>query len=210
MTRQFHSVTQPSRSMPMMGAMAVSMMFLNSVAWRTASDFCWFSSVMSWPTPTAPMTLPSRSRRGVAFSRMSRFSPLLEYSGSSKFPTSSPWSARSSTSCTRIWCAWAMNSLTKSCRRVSCREKPLICAALRFHSFTQPCTSTPKMGALAVSMSRDRSSATSCDSRISARSSVMSWPTPMTPVTSPSAPRRVVEFSKMSRRRPSLVKRGNS
>mmetsp|Transcript_75074 Transcript_75074/g.207082 ORF Transcript_75074/g.207082 Transcript_75074/m.207082 type:complete len:217 (-) Transcript_75074:605-1255(-) len=196
--------------MPMMGALAVSMMCLNSAALRMASDFCLFNSVMSWPTPTTPLTLPSAPRLGVAFSRMSCFSPLLEYSSNSKLPTTSPPRAVSSTSSTRVLCSASMNSAAKGRPRVSWRVKPLIIATFRFHSLTQPFTSRPKIGAFAVSINLDRSSATSCDSRITARSSVMSWPTPMTPLTMPSAPRRVVAFSRRFRRVPSLVNSGNS
>mmetsp|Transcript_75067 Transcript_75067/g.207046 ORF Transcript_75067/g.207046 Transcript_75067/m.207046 type:complete len:204 (+) Transcript_75067:195-806(+) len=103
-----------------------------------------------------------------------------------------------------------MKSPTKERPLVSCFVKPLISSAFRFHSVMRPAVSTPKMGALAVSMSRDRSSAMRCCSAISERSSEMSWPTPITPVTSPSAPRRVVAFSRISRRWPSLVNNGNS
>lgn len=40
--------------------------------------------------------------------------------------------------------------------------------------------------------------------------SVMSWPTPNTPMTEPSSPLRGVAFSKISRRLPLFVKRGSS
>mmetsp|Transcript_98990 Transcript_98990/g.255936 ORF Transcript_98990/g.255936 Transcript_98990/m.255936 type:complete len:201 (+) Transcript_98990:1229-1831(+) len=83
-------------------------------------------------------------------------------------------------------------------------------AALRFHSVTIPLRSTPKIGALAVSIRRDRSSATRSCSLVISRISVISCPTPITPVTSPSGPRLVVALSRIIRRSPSFVKSGNS
>mmetsp|Transcript_20626 Transcript_20626/g.51576 ORF Transcript_20626/g.51576 Transcript_20626/m.51576 type:complete len:201 (-) Transcript_20626:520-1122(-) len=83
-------------------------------------------------------------------------------------------------------------------------------AAFRFHSVTMPSRSTPKIGAFAVSMSLAKSSAFRCCSLVISRILVMSWPTPMTPVTSPSGPRRAVALRRISLRLPCLVKSGNS
>mmetsp|Transcript_72641 Transcript_72641/g.210274 ORF Transcript_72641/g.210274 Transcript_72641/m.210274 type:complete len:213 (+) Transcript_72641:316-954(+) len=83
-------------------------------------------------------------------------------------------------------------------------------ADLRFHSVTKPFTSTPKIGAFALSINRERSSAMRICSLVISRICVMSWPTPITPVISPSGPLRVVAFRRMSRRSPLFVNKGNS
>mmetsp|Transcript_20559 Transcript_20559/g.54829 ORF Transcript_20559/g.54829 Transcript_20559/m.54829 type:complete len:202 (-) Transcript_20559:1050-1655(-) len=112
-TRRFQSVTRPARSMPMMGALAVSTMFCNSAATRMASDFWAWSSVMSWPTPMTPTNSPSAPQRGVALKRMSRSSPCLEYKTSSKSFTTFPLRAVSSMSWTSSCCVVWMKSPTK-------------------------------------------------------------------------------------------------
>mmetsp|Transcript_64172 Transcript_64172/g.196289 ORF Transcript_64172/g.196289 Transcript_64172/m.196289 type:complete len:235 (+) Transcript_64172:25-729(+) len=103
-----------------------------------------------------------------------------------------------------------MKFWTKFLPMVSPLVYPSMSAALRFHSFTMPLRSTPKIGALAVSMSRDKSSAIRSWSLVISRIWVMSCPTPITPVISPSAPRRVVAFSKMAFLSPRFVNSGNS
>ena len=64
---RFHSLTSPSASMPKMGAFAVSISMRKSLATRDNSIWLLVISVMSWPTPTTPTTLPAASTRGVAF-----------------------------------------------------------------------------------------------------------------------------------------------
>ena len=91
---------------------------------------------------------------------------------------------------------------------VSCFVKTRSSAILRFHSVTFPWMSTPKIGAFAVSMSWERSSATHCWSLVISWIAVMPCLTPITPVTSPSRPRRVVAFRRISLRCPHFVKRG--
>ena len=87
--------------------------------------------------------------------------------------------------------------------------KPVIATALRFHSFTRPSESIPKIGAFAVSMSSVKSFATRVSSAWLCLISVMSWPTPTTPTTDSSGPRRVAALSSSSTRLPSLVKSGS-
>mmetsp|Transcript_89571 Transcript_89571/g.253733 ORF Transcript_89571/g.253733 Transcript_89571/m.253733 type:complete len:216 (+) Transcript_89571:390-1037(+) len=210
MTRQFQSVMQPSLSMPMIGALAVSMMFRNSVATRMASDFCWLSSVMSWPTPMTPVTTLSAPLRVVAFSRISRRLPSLVYSGNSKSMLSSPASALLSTPCTSSRLLSLMKLSTSTLPMVSSLLQPQMRADMRFHSLTWPSVSMPKMGALAVSMTRVRSSAICLLLTMAWRMFVMSWPTPTMPTTFPLASRRGVALSSSSTRLPFLVTSGNS
>ena len=60
---RFHSLTSPSASMPKIGALAVSIISLRSVATRESSASVRLGMVMSCPTPTTPMTLPAESLR---------------------------------------------------------------------------------------------------------------------------------------------------
>mmetsp|Transcript_75360 Transcript_75360/g.220992 ORF Transcript_75360/g.220992 Transcript_75360/m.220992 type:complete len:202 (-) Transcript_75360:103-708(-) len=99
MTRRFHSMTQPVLSTPTMGAVAVSIMCLISSALRMASDFCLFSSVMSWPTPMTPVILPSAPLRVVALSRISRRCPSLVHKGNTKLDESTPVSSAIDRTC---------------------------------------------------------------------------------------------------------------
>ena len=64
---RFHSLTLPSASMPKMGALAVSISSVRSLATRDSSACDWLIAVMSWPTPTTPTMAPlaSQTRRGV-------------------------------------------------------------------------------------------------------------------------------------------------
>ena len=77
--------------------------------------------------------------------------------------------------------------------------------ALRFHSLTLPSLSMPKIGALAVSISSVRSSATRRCSACALFIAVMSCPTPTTPTIDPDASRRVVALSSTSTRSPDFV-----
>ena len=74
---RFHSLTRPPASMPKMGALAVSISSVRSLATRCSSALPAFSSVMSWPTPTTPTVLPSHVRRVVALSSTSTRWPSL-------------------------------------------------------------------------------------------------------------------------------------
>ena len=67
----FHSFTSPFASIPKIGAFAVSMNVCSSCATRVFSTSTCFRSVMSWPTPSTPTTLPLTSRRVVALSSTS-------------------------------------------------------------------------------------------------------------------------------------------
>mmetsp|Transcript_51408 Transcript_51408/g.96321 ORF Transcript_51408/g.96321 Transcript_51408/m.96321 type:complete len:322 (+) Transcript_51408:3690-4655(+) len=88
-----------------------------------------------------------------------------------------------------------MKFFTNSTPIASCLENPESAAACLFHSVTTPRRSTPKIGALAFSIMRERSSATLWCSAAIARICVMSCPTPMTPMMFPEGPRRVVAFN---------------
>ena len=83
---------------------------------------------------------------------------------------------------------------------ISAAVYPVTSAALLFHSLMCPSTSTPRMGALADSMSILRSLATRPSSALPALSSVMSCPTPTTPTISLFASRRVAALSRISTR----------
>ena len=67
-----------------------------------------------------------------------------------------------------------------------------------FHSETSPFWSTPRMGALAESISRCRSSAIDITSCSACLRSVMSCPTPITPMGVLLASTRVVALSSTS------------
>mmetsp|Transcript_20628 Transcript_20628/g.51598 ORF Transcript_20628/g.51598 Transcript_20628/m.51598 type:complete len:322 (-) Transcript_20628:3640-4605(-) len=206
----FHSETLPFLSMPKMGALAVSIRRVKSSATCLASPMTLSNSVMSCPTPTTPMTAPFESRLGVAFNKTVYRLPCLEIKGNSKFAVSSPDKALRSTSWTDLRSSGWMKFCTKFFPMVSSLVYPSMSAAFLFHSVTRPFKSTPNIGAFALSIKRDKSSAMRICSLVLSRICVMSCPTPMTPVTSPSGPRRVVAFSKMSLRSPLLLNNGNS
>mmetsp|Transcript_76283 Transcript_76283/g.192044 ORF Transcript_76283/g.192044 Transcript_76283/m.192044 type:complete len:231 (-) Transcript_76283:663-1355(-) len=206
----FHSVIKPLASMQKIGAFVVSIMRVQSAA--TCSLLCMASrkTVMSWPTPAQPVTFPSESLVGVAFSKISTLLPSFDTSIISKFALSSPCQARSRAQWTWYLFSSAMNSSMSIWPSASSLVKPDTSSAFLFHSVTRPVTSTPKIGAFAVWMKRARPSAMRCCSAIAVLISVMSCPTPMTPRTTPSALRRVVVLSKISRRWPSFVHNGKS
>ena len=66
----FQTLTRPSRSIPKIGAFAVSMRRAYSCSWA-------IRAVMSWPMPTTPMTLFFSSRRVVALSSTCTRVPAL-------------------------------------------------------------------------------------------------------------------------------------
>mmetsp|Transcript_16353 Transcript_16353/g.40204 ORF Transcript_16353/g.40204 Transcript_16353/m.40204 type:complete len:212 (-) Transcript_16353:207-842(-) len=187
----FHSLTLPCLSIPMIGAIVVSLSSRRFSARRFCSRSALLRSVMSFPTTTTPVMSPFASRRVVTFSSTSTRAWLLAKSGNSKFAVSRPCSALSSAPfvCTRK--AGLMNSSTKSRPIASSNEYPTISAALRFHSLTLPSLSIPKMGLLALSINSRRSS--SCATRFSSPSSpvlsMTSCLTLTTPVISPFASR---------------------
>ncbi len=206
----FHSLIRPSASMPKIGAFAVSMNWVNSAAMRSDSSWAILASVISWPTPMTPIILPSTSRRVVALSHTSTRLPSLVYKGNSKFEDSIPWSAFSSTALTDALYSSVIKSRTKSCPSTSSFLNPVILAAVWFHSLIRPSASMPKIGAFAVSMNWVNSAAMRSDSSWAILASVISWPTPMTPIILPSTSRRVVALSNTLTRVPSLVYKGNS
>ncbi len=91
---RFHTLTRPLRSMPKIGAFAVSIKREYSCSWA-------MRAVMSWPIPTTPVTRFCASLLVVAFSSTSRRAPALVTSGNSKFAVSTPFSAFLKTACTR-------------------------------------------------------------------------------------------------------------
>mmetsp|Transcript_94054 Transcript_94054/g.210819 ORF Transcript_94054/g.210819 Transcript_94054/m.210819 type:complete len:264 (-) Transcript_94054:212-1003(-) len=190
MTLRFHSMTQPALSTEMIGAMAVSTMYLNSAARRSASSFCLFNSVMSWPTPITPVTSPFCPWRVVAFSRISRRVPSLVNSGNAKFAVSLPSRAFFRTSPMSSRYSFLMKVSTNGFPSAISLLKPEISSVLRFHSMTRPCVSMPKMGALAVSMSLVKSSATRDRSTMVSRIFVKSWPHATMPAIPPLASRK--------------------
>mmetsp|Transcript_7332 Transcript_7332/g.22427 ORF Transcript_7332/g.22427 Transcript_7332/m.22427 type:complete len:404 (+) Transcript_7332:295-1506(+) len=173
---------------------------LAACAWKSSAS-CSMSrriSVMSWPTPMTPTMLPLRSRRDVALSSTSTRRLSLVKRGNSKLDFSRPWSALSSTSLTEARNSLVMYTSTRSLPMTSSLEKPVMSAALLFHSFTLPLSSIPKIGALAVSMKVCNCCATRTFSASTRLRSVMSCPTPITPTILPSTPRFDVTLSKMS------------
>mmetsp|Transcript_20629 Transcript_20629/g.51609 ORF Transcript_20629/g.51609 Transcript_20629/m.51609 type:complete len:201 (-) Transcript_20629:1282-1884(-) len=189
---RFHSVTIPFKSTPKIGALAVSMSRERSSAMRSCSPVISRISVMSCPTPITPVTSPSGPRLVVAFRRMTFFSPLLVKRGNSKLAVSLPIKASRNTALTESLNSSVMKFPTKDFPMVSLLGNPSKLDAFAFHSVTLPWTSMPKMGALAVSINLIKSSATRLDSAITWFNSVMSCPTPTTPVILPLASRRVV------------------
>mmetsp|Transcript_8838 Transcript_8838/g.25265 ORF Transcript_8838/g.25265 Transcript_8838/m.25265 type:complete len:237 (-) Transcript_8838:456-1166(-) len=193
---RFHTFTRPLRSMPKMGAFAVSIK-------REYSCSFAIRAVMSWPMPTTPLMRLCSSLRVVAFRSTSTRTPAFVTRGNSKFAVWTPARALMKTFCTRSLKSSVMNSFTR-CRPItSSLEKPVRFDALRFHTLTRPFESMPKIGAFAVSMRR----AYSCSCAIRA---VMSWPMPTTPMTLFFSSRRVVALSSTCTRVPALVTRGNS
>ena len=89
----FHTFTRPFKSIPKIGAFAVSISFEYSCS-------CAIRAVMSWPMPTTPMTLFFSSRRVVALSSTCTRVPTLVTRGNSKFAVSRPSSAFVNTPCT--------------------------------------------------------------------------------------------------------------
>mmetsp|Transcript_44394 Transcript_44394/g.127090 ORF Transcript_44394/g.127090 Transcript_44394/m.127090 type:complete len:249 (-) Transcript_44394:2020-2766(-) len=201
----FHCVILPCVLTPKIGAFAVSIRRSKSPAADSTSFTASRNLVMSCPTITTPVTLPLASKRAVAFNNMSTRLPSLVINGTSKFAVSTPLQAWVRTSRTLGTYSGVMNSLTKWWPRTSSRENPVSLTAFVFHSVTLPSTSTPMIGAFALSISRCKSSAmVRCSARLRSKS-VMSCPTPITPLTSPVVPRRAVAFRDISRLLPSLV-----
>jgi len=89
----FQTFTRPSRSIPKIGAFAVSMS-------REYSCSCAMRAVMSWPMPTTPITRFCSSRLVVAFNRICTRAPSFVTRGNSKFDVSTPTSAFVKTFCT--------------------------------------------------------------------------------------------------------------
>ena len=205
---RFHSFTSPLASMPKMGALAVSMSIRKSFATRDSSVWLCVISVMSWPTPTTPTMPPDASQRVVAFSSTSTRSPCLVKSGKVKLSVFCPLSALRSTSLTEARFSSRMYRSTRCSPITSSLLKPVICAALRFHSLTRPLASMPKIGAFAVSMTCFRSLATWLSSDCVCVILVMSWPTPKTPTIWPVLSSRGVALSSTSTRCPRLVNSG--
>ncbi len=87
---------------------------------------------------------------------------------------------------------------------------PVIVSEVWFHSFTKPWLSIPKIGAFAVSINLLNSFATDSETVRSLSNSVISCPTPSTPVIFPLKLRRVLEFSNTITRAPSFANSGNS
>mmetsp|Transcript_25068 Transcript_25068/g.72287 ORF Transcript_25068/g.72287 Transcript_25068/m.72287 type:complete len:241 (+) Transcript_25068:411-1133(+) len=200
----------PLVSTPKIGALAVSISRDRSSATRCCSAVMALICVMSCPTQITPMTSPFGPRRVVAFnSTTAFFSPSLTR-GNSKLGVCSPLSAFSST--------WPTESLNSSAMKFDTRDLPIASsyencdnsANFKFHSVTRPWMSTPKIGAPAVSMMRPKSSAMRSASVFCCFNSVMSWPTPSTPMMEPSSPRLGVAFRRTSRRLPALVNNGSS
>mmetsp|Transcript_64174 Transcript_64174/g.196295 ORF Transcript_64174/g.196295 Transcript_64174/m.196295 type:complete len:425 (+) Transcript_64174:394-1668(+) len=201
----FHSVTWQCWSTPKIGAFAESIKRASSSAVRSAVSLATLKSVMSCPTPMTPMSWPSGPLRGVALIKIWTFrSNSLVNSGNSKFAVSLPLSASLMTLLTESLYCSLMKLLTSSFPKASGFVYPVMLATMRFHSVTCPATLTPKMGAFAVSISRIKSSATRLDSSINSLISVMSWPTPTTPITEPRASRRGVALSRTVKLRPDL------
>ena len=90
----FQTLTRPSRSIPKIGAFAVSISRAYSCSWA-------IRAVMSWPMPTTPVALPWSSLRVVAFSKTRTETPAFVTRGNSKFAVSRPSSAFVNTSWTR-------------------------------------------------------------------------------------------------------------
>ena len=155
---------------------------------------------MSCPTPITPTTLPLTSLRVVAFSSTSTRLLSLVNSGNSKLAACTPISALSSTSFTDWRNSSVMYAPPGSAPSPRPCVKPVISAALLFHSFTSPLESMPKMGAFAVSMKLCSSFATRVISSLPCLRSVMSCPTPITPTACRSRLSRVVAFSSTSTR----------
>mmetsp|Transcript_17448 Transcript_17448/g.47301 ORF Transcript_17448/g.47301 Transcript_17448/m.47301 type:complete len:252 (-) Transcript_17448:2692-3447(-) len=161
-------------------------------------------SVISWPTPITPTISLVLSTRGVAFSKSTatfsvRLSSELScLSRNSKFDVSVPWRAFSNTSATF---SLASGSKRKEPTRLwpiaSARGTPEMSVIFAFHSVTLPALSTPKIGALAVSMSLSSSHAVRSALSLFSRKSVMSCPTPTIPMIRPSDPRNGVALIKM-------------
>mmetsp|Transcript_64171 Transcript_64171/g.196285 ORF Transcript_64171/g.196285 Transcript_64171/m.196285 type:complete len:286 (+) Transcript_64171:1449-2306(+) len=199
----------PFKSTPKIGALAVSIRRDKSSAMRCCSAAMALICVMSCPTQITPITSLLGPRRVAALRSSTAFcSPSLT-NGSSKLGVCSPFSAFSRTCPMDAFRSSVTNLETMGWPMASAHVNCASSASFRFHSVTWPWMSTPKMGALAVSMSRARSSAFLCCSSVISRIIVISWPTPITPVTWPSGPRRVVAFNRISLRLPSFVNRGN-
>jgi len=117
----------------------------------------------------------------------------------SKFWQSMPCSARPKTCPTEERLAWSMKPHSaRLMPSTSDFVKPVMLERFSFHSLTRPSWSTPRMGALAESISRCRSLAIPITSCSAFFRSVMSWPTPMTPIGFEFASTRVVAFSSTS------------
>ena len=149
----FHSFTQPARVDAEDGRVRRVDEQSAARSPRASSPLRFLRSVMSCPTPTTPTMLPSDVRRVVALSSTST--------------RRRPWCRAG----TRSWPSRAQQRVVQHLldRRLelvrdevlhqvapitSLLLKPVIWAALRFHSFTSPFASMPKMGAFAVSMKR--------------------------------------------------------
>mmetsp|Transcript_27410 Transcript_27410/g.72807 ORF Transcript_27410/g.72807 Transcript_27410/m.72807 type:complete len:224 (+) Transcript_27410:134-805(+) len=207
---RFHSVTIPSTSTPKIGALALSMSLDKSSAILSCSLALSRICVMSCPTPMTPVTSLLGPRLVVALINTSRLSPPFVNKAISKLAVSLPINAKERTSLTDCWNSSVMNVFTRSLPIVCSLLKPSKRAAVAFHSVTLPFVSIPKIGALAVSISLPKSSATCLDLATASFNSLMSCPTPTTPVTLPALFRRVVALSNTVYRFPLFDSKGNS
>mmetsp|Transcript_25061 Transcript_25061/g.72264 ORF Transcript_25061/g.72264 Transcript_25061/m.72264 type:complete len:382 (+) Transcript_25061:1118-2263(+) len=179
----------------------------------SSRDLC---SVMSCPMLTTPTMAPVESNRAVAL-KSSTTTPVWfpeasrQWKRSSKFAVSLPFSASRST-VSVLFCALLSKSQSMiMVPRTSDRSTPEIRLIFWFHSVTRKSWSTPKIGALAESISRASSSAARSAFSFAARRSVMSCPTPIMPMICPFGPRRgVADMRIWIFRSKCLVKSGNS
>mmetsp|Transcript_75066 Transcript_75066/g.207041 ORF Transcript_75066/g.207041 Transcript_75066/m.207041 type:complete len:213 (+) Transcript_75066:674-1312(+) len=198
--------------MPKIGALAVSISRVKSSATRDLSFMVSRILVRSWPHATMPAIPPRASRKVAPLIVNTSCPPSFVFRFTSNSPRSSslPLLAFLITSRTTCLQSSPINSSTRGRPSTSSLVYPDIWATLSFHSMHKPFLSMPMIGALAQRMSRAMSSASRFCSAVTRRISVMSWPTPITPVTSPSAPRKAVAFINTSRWSPPLVISGNS
>mmetsp|Transcript_28830 Transcript_28830/g.82774 ORF Transcript_28830/g.82774 Transcript_28830/m.82774 type:complete len:335 (-) Transcript_28830:1606-2610(-) len=139
--------------------------------------------VISWPTQIIPTMSPCGLNRGVALrSKHTGFSWPAQRSSNSKLLQGCVVLALYTTSSTILQLLSLMNSAMFRSTTSSFLHPDLL-ATQPFHSMMFMSTPTPKIGALAVSISCDRSSATRSECVRCSLSNVMSWPTHTTPMT---------------------------
>ena len=98
--------------------------------------------------------------RVVALSNTVKASPCLDFNTNFKLAVSFPTSASCRTRDTEFLKSGWVKFCTRFLPIVSLEVNPEISAAFLFHPVTMKFRSTPKIGAFALSMSRDKSSAT--------------------------------------------------